>query len=433
MSPTYLLRSRRRPTYATARPRADDARVRRSGSPTSSRTPRPARTSSAAAAASSSRFLSPSRPGTSQAYHDNWTIGYSRHVTVGVWVGNFDRKPLRDSTGVTGAGPIFHGGHARGGAACGRRRSGGLAIRCRPPVTRTSSSARSARCPAMAANAWCPARQREWIAAGSRRAPLQLALIRRSSARWTHLADEGLLTVWPAECATGQAGARDDGATGRRDQAGSQAVRRVSRRDRRHAVQSAEAGLRIANPPDGATYLIDPTLRREFQTLALGAVASAARVRGVEGRWTSRLATASSEREVPVAARRRDATRSASTRSGRAERRRSTVVVGRTEHRQLPRSQLQLPSRGIVPCWVKVGCEFHRRHFGSWELACWELTLSPSAAPAWDPRTRRDARGPGWRRARRRQGRSPRGRTSPDRAASRRTTAPTARASARPR
>ena len=48
------------------------------------------------------------KTGTSQAYHDNWTIGFSRHVTVGVWVGNFDRTPLRDSTGVTGAGPIFH-------------------------------------------------------------------------------------------------------------------------------------------------------------------------------------------------------------------------------------------------------------------------------------------------------------------------------------
>jgi membrane carboxypeptidase/penicillin-binding protein PbpC len=35
--------------------------------------------------------------------------------------------------------------------------------------------------------------------------------------------------------------------------------------------------LRISNPPDGATYLIDPTLRREFQTLALRAVRSAPR------------------------------------------------------------------------------------------------------------------------------------------------------------
>jgi penicillin-binding protein 1C len=48
------------------------------------------------------------KTGTSQAYHDNWTIGYTREVTVGVWVGNFDRTPLRDSSGVTGAGPIFH-------------------------------------------------------------------------------------------------------------------------------------------------------------------------------------------------------------------------------------------------------------------------------------------------------------------------------------
>src|SRR5207247_11307043 len=48
------------------------------------------------------------KTGTSQAYHDNWTIGYTRDVTVGVWVGNFDRTPLRNSSGVTGAGPIFH-------------------------------------------------------------------------------------------------------------------------------------------------------------------------------------------------------------------------------------------------------------------------------------------------------------------------------------
>jgi penicillin-binding protein 1C len=48
------------------------------------------------------------KTGTSQAYHDNWTIGYTRAVTAGVWVGNFDRQALRSSSGVTGAGPIFH-------------------------------------------------------------------------------------------------------------------------------------------------------------------------------------------------------------------------------------------------------------------------------------------------------------------------------------
>ena len=29
-------------------------------------------------------------------------------MTVGVWVGNFDRSPLIGSSGVTGAGPLFH-------------------------------------------------------------------------------------------------------------------------------------------------------------------------------------------------------------------------------------------------------------------------------------------------------------------------------------
>ena len=35
------------------------------------------------------------KTGTSQAYHDNWTVGYTRDVTIGVWVGNFDRTPLK--------------------------------------------------------------------------------------------------------------------------------------------------------------------------------------------------------------------------------------------------------------------------------------------------------------------------------------------------
>jgi penicillin-binding protein 1C len=48
------------------------------------------------------------KTGTSQGFHDNWVIGWTDEVTVGVWVGNFDRTPLRGATGVTGAGPIFH-------------------------------------------------------------------------------------------------------------------------------------------------------------------------------------------------------------------------------------------------------------------------------------------------------------------------------------
>lgn len=48
------------------------------------------------------------KTGTSKGYRDNWAVGYTREVTVAVWVGNFDGTPLRDASGITAAGPAFH-------------------------------------------------------------------------------------------------------------------------------------------------------------------------------------------------------------------------------------------------------------------------------------------------------------------------------------
>lgn len=48
------------------------------------------------------------KTGTSTDFRDNWTIGFTPEFTVGVWVGNFDGAPMREVSGVTGAGPIFH-------------------------------------------------------------------------------------------------------------------------------------------------------------------------------------------------------------------------------------------------------------------------------------------------------------------------------------
>jgi len=47
------------------------------------------------------------KTGTSKGYRDNWVVGYSSNFTVGVWVGNFDGKPMLKVGGVTGAAPIF--------------------------------------------------------------------------------------------------------------------------------------------------------------------------------------------------------------------------------------------------------------------------------------------------------------------------------------
>ena len=50
------------------------------------------------------------KTGTTNDKRDNWTIGYTKGVTVGVWVGNNDNSPMNSkiASGVTGASPIWH-------------------------------------------------------------------------------------------------------------------------------------------------------------------------------------------------------------------------------------------------------------------------------------------------------------------------------------
>ncbi|MCU0656878.1 MAG: penicillin-binding protein 1C [Polyangiaceae bacterium] len=48
------------------------------------------------------------KTGTSKGFRDNITAGYTREVTVAVWVGNFDGRPMQAVSGITGAGPLFH-------------------------------------------------------------------------------------------------------------------------------------------------------------------------------------------------------------------------------------------------------------------------------------------------------------------------------------
>lgn len=49
------------------------------------------------------------KTGTSNDKRDNWTIGYSPNLVVGVWVGNNDNSPMHPTlvSGITGAAPIW--------------------------------------------------------------------------------------------------------------------------------------------------------------------------------------------------------------------------------------------------------------------------------------------------------------------------------------
>ncbi|HUP47335.1 MAG TPA: penicillin-binding protein 1C, partial [Thermoanaerobaculia bacterium] len=164
------------------------------------------------------------KTGTSQAYRDNWTVGYTREVTVGVWVGNFDRAELRHSSGVTGAAPLFNAVML----AAVRHVLGRLPIGDEEPIVAPDGVERLPICgtSGLRPSPWCPTTESEWLA---KEAPAEFCSWHRRSA--VQLPAE--YAVWaPARGAAAPA-----------------------------------TMLQVTSPPDGATYLIDPTLRPEFQKL----------------------------------------------------------------------------------------------------------------------------------------------------------------------
>ncbi len=52
-------------------------------------------------------FPATAKTGTTNDFRDNWTVGYTPDLAVGVWVGNPDYTPMQDTTGLTGAAPIW--------------------------------------------------------------------------------------------------------------------------------------------------------------------------------------------------------------------------------------------------------------------------------------------------------------------------------------
>ncbi|MCB9453804.1 MAG: transglycosylase domain-containing protein [Anaerolineaceae bacterium] len=53
-------------------------------------------------------LLTSVKTGTTNDVKDNWTMGYTHNVTVGVWVGNSRGEPMVNSSGLTGAAPIWN-------------------------------------------------------------------------------------------------------------------------------------------------------------------------------------------------------------------------------------------------------------------------------------------------------------------------------------
>jgi penicillin-binding protein 1C len=98
------------------------------------------------------------KTGTTTNFHDNWTVGYTPDLVVGVWTGNTGYEPMRDVTGLTGAAPIWHS--FMRAVLDGAPRQAFI----QPPgMIRVEICALSGLLPTPA----CPYRRLEWFAAGT--------------------------------------------------------------------------------------------------------------------------------------------------------------------------------------------------------------------------------------------------------------------------
>jgi penicillin-binding protein 1C len=113
-------------------------------------------------------FAAAVKTGTSSDFRDTWTAGFTRDYTVAVWVGNFDGRPMRGISGVTGAAPLWN------------RIVAHLHARAEPAAFDPPRGyARRALCATTGERptAACPAVVEEWLDAGDR------ALLAREPAR----------------------------------------------------------------------------------------------------------------------------------------------------------------------------------------------------------------------------------------------------------
>ncbi len=188
------------------------------------------------------------KTGTSRHFTDNWAVGATGEFTVAVWVGNFSGQPMKQVSGLTGAGPLLQ----RAVIAVAQRYAPGLL-----PEPRAAGAVAVRICllSGLRAIPECPA-MTEWFVPGTE--PTE-------TCDW-HRNGEIVLPTEYAEWAA------QNGMT----------------------VPSVAAGFRIVAPLEGDVYRMLPEVDPRYATIALRAQGSAATKWLVNGRAVS------GERWVPV-------------------------------------------------------------------------------------------------------------------------------------
>jgi len=201
------------------------------------------------------------KTGTTTNWRDNWTVGYSPDLVVGVWVGNNDNSPMEKVSGVTGAGPIWHDFMET--ALLGRP---ALTFSQPEGLVQVEVCAISGKLP----TELCPHRSLEWFVRGTEPAEVDdWYQLLRVDAETGLLADENTLPerveeqvylVLPVEL---QAWGREQGIP-----APPPAAAAVT-----GGAGESDALLTITSPDDGVVYHISSAVPREQQQIQLTAVA----------------------------------------------------------------------------------------------------------------------------------------------------------------
>lgn len=200
------------------------------------------------------------KTGTSKGFRDNWTVGFTHERTVAVWVGNFDGRPMSGSSGVTGAGPLFHDvmlAAMRG-------------IEHPAPLVDTSGLVTAEVCPLSGelAGPACPHRRRELFRPGHAPTHTCTLHVRARIDEDTGLlpgpacharVEERVFERYPPGFASWAASA---GRPVLPDRSSPRCPR---------AAQAGEGGVHIAFPFDGASFVLDPDVPDSQQQIVLAA------------------------------------------------------------------------------------------------------------------------------------------------------------------
>ncbi len=181
------------------------------------------------------------KTGTSHHFTDNWAVGVTAGFTVAVWAGNFSGRPMRQVSGVTGAGPLLH------------RAILDVAKRYAPGVLPSPAAAGAVRVTVcrlsgLRATRECPGLQ-EWALPGAEPS---------RPCDW-HRSDGSV--AWPAQYAewVAASGLEDESDSARYGGGVAQ-------------LAAADSGFRIISPLDGDRYAVPPGVDPRYATIALRAV-----------------------------------------------------------------------------------------------------------------------------------------------------------------